>query len=120
MNKNFLWLIIFGVILIFGWVVLGGKRQAVGALDSFAQCLRERGAIMYGADWCPHCQNEKEAFSSSFKYVNYVECPASPQKCISANINGYPTWVFSDGRRFEGEQGIEKLSEVSGCSLPSR
>ena len=87
-------------------------------LDVFAQCLSSKGAVMYGANWCPHCKNEKRAFGESFRLISYVECPADPQRCLAAGITGYPTWIFSDGTRFTGEQGIEKLSEASGCSLP--
>ncbi|MEK7193409.1 MAG: hypothetical protein AAB652_01325 [Patescibacteria group bacterium] len=86
-------------------------------LNQFAQCLSEKGVTMYGADWCPHCQNEKRAFGDSFRFVPYVECPKEPNRCIAAGINGYPTWVFADGTRFEGEQGIQKLSQKSGCPL---
>ncbi len=25
-----------------------------GALDTFATCLEDKGAIFYGAFWCPH------------------------------------------------------------------
>jgi hypothetical protein len=100
---------------------------ANGALDDFAKCLAAKGATMYGAYWCPHCQNEKAAFGDSFHYVNYVECTQETQKCEAAGIQGFPTWVFPDastgsaqgGRRFEGEQGLKKLSEESGCVLPA-
>lgn len=108
------------------------SRYARGELDSFAKCLSEKGAVMYGANWCPHCQNEKKRFGSSFKFIPYVECPDEPQKCLAAGIEGYPTWIFSaspamsadrqadgpDGKKFEGEQGLEKLSEISNCPLP--
>ncbi len=115
------------VILIFAFLFLifSKNRDAkAGELDDFARCLAGKGATMYGADWCPHCQNEKKAFGSSFKFIPYVECPDDPQKCITAGIQGYPTWIFpaspaggSDGQRLEGEQGINKLSEISGCPL---
>jgi len=72
---------------------------------------------MYGAVWCSHCQSEKNAFGDSFKYVPYVECPDDPQKCLSLGITGYPTWILPDGKRLLGEQGIEKLSQESGCVL---
>src|SRR3990167_442653 len=94
------------------------KKNTVGALDSFAQCLAEKKITMYGADWCPHCQNEKNAFGDSFRFVPYVECPDNPQQCLALEVNGYPTWIFPDGRRLEGEQGLRKLSEASGCALP--
>lgn len=94
------------------------RSNANGETDAFAQCLADKGITMYGADWCPHCQNEKKAFGDSFRLVPYVECPDDPQKCLAAGINGYPTWVFPDGKKLVGEQGLKKLSEESGCILP--
>ena len=49
------------------WVLvseLGGQSgsEQANALNAFAQCLSEKAVTMYGADWCPHCQNEKNAF----------------------------------------------------------
>ena len=88
-----------------------------GKWDNFAKCLVEKEITMYGAAWCSHCQNEKNGFGSSFKYVPYVECPADPQKCIQMGVTGYPTWIFKDGKKLVGEQGLKKLSEESGCPL---
>lgn len=96
------------------------RQQTNGELDVFAQCLVDKQITMYGAQWCPHCQNEKRAFGSSFKYVPYVECPDDPQKCLAVGINGYPTWIFPGGKKLEGEQGLNKLSQESGCALPDK
>lgn len=85
--------------------------------DDFAKCLAEKKITMYGAAWCSHCQNEKKGFGGSFKFVPYVECPDNPQLCLGKGINGYPTWIFPGGRRLVGEQGLEKLSQESGCVL---
>lgn len=93
-------------------------KEPSGGMDAFAKCLAEKGAVMYGAYWCPHCQQEKKAFGESFKLVNYVECTEETQRCLDEKIEGYPTWTFPDGRRFAGEQGIEKLSKESGCAIP--
>lgn len=87
-------------------------------LDSFAKCLAEKEVTMYGANWCSHCQNEKKAFGSAFRYVPYVECPKNPKQCLDLGIDGYPTWIFKNGRKLVGEQGIEMLAQESGCSLP--
>lgn len=100
-------------------IYLLSREPANDQLDAFAQCLAEKNITMYGAEWCPHCQNEKKAFGESFKFVPYVECPDDPQKCIAAGINGYPTWIFPDGKKLEGEQGLNKLSAESGCALPT-
>ena len=99
-------------------LVSRGQQPVITGLDDFAKCLADKGAVMYGAAWCSHCQKEKKAFGESFKYITYVECPLDPKKCLEADIPGYPTWIFGDGTRLEGEQGITNLSEASGCALP--
>ncbi len=86
-------------------------------LDRFAQCLAEKGITMYGAEWCPHCQNQKNLFGNSFRFILYVECPKEPQRCIAQGIQVYPTFVFKDGRKLEGEQSLENLAKESGCTL---
>lgn len=119
-GKNLIGFLVLLIILGAGVGLMIYQRSSslpASDLDNFAKCLAAKGAVMYGAYWCPHCQNEKAAFGSSFKYVPYVECTQETQKCLTAGIKGYPTWIFSDGRRFEGEQGLEKLSAISSCPL---
>lgn len=118
MKKSIVIITVIVIVIAVGWLVFGrgGKKEA-HALDGFARCLTKKGFTMYGAYWCPHCQNEKAAFGDSFRYVQYVECTKEPHRCVAAKISGYPTWITADGRRLEGEQGIEKLAEMSNCSL---
>src|SRR3989304_4702963 len=125
---------IFGVVIGAVLLLTAGRwwpQAESGELDAFAQCLADKGITMYGADWCPHCQNEKRAFGDSFGFVPYVECPDNPKLCLEKGIEGYPTWIFPDPstgstsspqassgqawRKLEGEQGIEKLAGESGC-----
>ncbi len=106
-----------GIIAIATVIVLSYRQQVNGELNSFAQCLADKQITMYGAEWCSHCQEEKKAFGDSFQLVSYVECPDDPNKCLAVGIKGYPTWVFPDGKKFEGKQGLEKLSQESGCLL---
>ena len=86
--------------------------------DGFAQCLASKKVTMYGAAWCPHCQNQKKDFGSAFKYVPYVECPDNVKLCTDKGVQGFPTWITDDGKKLEGEQSFEKLAEISGCVLP--
>ncbi|MBS3070997.1 hypothetical protein J4407_01705 [Candidatus Pacearchaeota archaeon] len=93
-----------------------------GEYDSFAQCLTDSGAKMYGAYWCPHCEEQKKLFGDSWKYVNYVECSlpnAAGQNavCNNAGIQSYPTWEFSDGSRVTGVMQINEISQTTGCSI---
>lgn len=117
------WVVLGGIILftIIGSIVyfkISQEKHPPQGLDLFAKCLAQKKITMYGADWCPHCQNEKKNFGSSFQYVPYVECPKNTKLCLAKKINGYPTWLFPDGKRLEGEQGLEKIAEESKCALP--
>ncbi len=92
--------------------------------DSFARCLHDRGVKMYGAYWCPHCQDQKEIFGASFKKVNYIECGvqgdthAQSQACKDENVKHYPTWQFPPmGERVERIFTLDELSERTGCAL---
>ncbi len=96
--------------------------QEAGKFDDFAKCLTQNGVKMYGAFWCPHCNAQKKMFGSSFQYIDYVEC-SLPDKsdqtaiCKQDKIASYPTWMFKDGSRIEGEVTMIQLSDKSGCSL---
>ena len=96
-------------------------NQTASSMDTFAQCLKDKGATFYGASWCPHCQNQKKLFGES-KNLPYVEC-ATPdgkgetQICIDNKIEGYPTWVFADGSRQSGEISLDVLSQKTSCTL---
>ncbi|MDQ3244946.1 MAG: hypothetical protein M3P22_01175 [bacterium] len=99
--------------------------QGPGKLDQFAICLKDKGAVFYGAFWCPHCQDQKKLFGSSKSLLPYVECStadgnAQTQICIDKNIKSYPTWEFADGSRpFSGEATLAQLAEKTGCVLPT-
>lgn len=90
-----------------------------GKYDGLAKCLSENGVKMYGAYWCPHCNNQKEMFGASWKYINYVECatPEGETTCTAAGIKLFPTWVFGDGTRTEGEMSAAQLAAETGCKL---
>lgn len=103
------------------WGSVAGAKN--NRLDEFAQCLSDANVKMYGAYWCPHCQNQKKEFGSSFEKVDYVECSlpggsGQTEACNQAGIESYPTWEFGDGSRMTGEVSLQTLAEKSGCSLP--
>ena len=85
-------------------------------MDKFANCLNEYGAVMYGAYWCSHCNEQKEMFGNSTKKLNYVECTEEVNKCVEAGIQGYPTWKFADGSSLPGRQDFGTLAKKTGCS----
>lgn len=120
MNKKILITLIIILIVLIAFLIWGGVKnieKANPAMDSFAQCLASKNIAMYGAKWCSHCQKQKADFGESFKYVPYVECSENVQKCLDAGIQGYPTWILTDGKKLQGYQELEKLAEASGCEL---
>jgi len=82
----------------------------------FAACLTQKGAVMYGTDWCSHCQAQKQMFGTAFKSVTFVNCDYT-RACQDKNISGYPTWILADGTRLEGDQPLGLLGEKTGCVL---
>ncbi len=86
-----------------------------------ARHLHQVGAKMYGAYWCPHCQEQKELFGEpAFAIINYIECDPngkSPQaqRCKADGITGYPTWEIQ-GQFYPGRFSLEKLADLSGYS----
>ena len=99
------------------------------SLDSFAQCLTDKGVKMYGSYICSACLAQIKMFGShegSFKYVDYIEChPRGPNPqtslCLQRDIKATPTWILEkDGteiKRLVGLQSFESLEEFSDCQL---
>jgi thiol-disulfide isomerase/thioredoxin len=125
MKKYGLWIIISVVIIAVAFMFFPKKSNAPTTapgsldLDAFAKCITDKGAKLYGASWCPHCQSQKELFGNSAKDLPYVECSAPDRSqtkvCADAKIEGYPTWVFTDGSRQSGEMNIDQLAQKTGC-----
>jgi hypothetical protein len=125
-NRNWGRWAVYGVLIVaaFGLAYYLGHRTQ-HKYDAFARCLGDRGVKMYGAYWCPHCQEQKELFGASFEYAPYVECGvpgdtrAETQVCKDAAIKHFPTWQFPPtGERVERVFPLEELRDRTGCSLP--
>ncbi|MEK7114554.1 MAG: thioredoxin domain-containing protein [Patescibacteria group bacterium] len=120
MTKNILIISITVAAGLIALLIWGGAKNVEKinpAMDSFAQCLASKNITMYGAKWCSYCQKQKADFGASFKYVPYVECLENTKQCLDLGIQGYPTWIFPNGEKLVGYQGLEKLAEASGCKL---
>ncbi len=106
-------IVVFLIILVF-WT----SNKVNPELDSFAKCLTEKGLTMYGTEFCSWCQKEEANFKDAWQFISYVNCQKDPQRCLAVDIEQTPTWVFPDGKKLTGYQGLEKLSKESGCPLP--
>lgn len=112
-NKKILVISIVSVIVVLiaagiGYSYINSKKP--GPLDDFAQCLTDKGAVMYGASWCKYTDGQKAMFGNSIRFIDYRDYSEKPEVKIT------PTW-FIDGQKYENAQSLDKLALVSGCSL---
>jgi len=121
--KKSIWVIIIILALgIFGYYGMTSFVIKGNTLSGeFGQCLIDKDAVFYGAEWCNHCQSQKEMLGRNVVKVlynneGYVECPENQKLCESKGVTGYPTWIIN-GIKYEGVQSIELLSSITGCEL---
>ncbi|HTM68910.1 MAG TPA: hypothetical protein VL426_06460 [Candidatus Binatia bacterium] len=116
--------VIIAVLGVFAYLRMSDRDKAPDQRMELAQCLTDKGAKFYGAYWCPHCAAQKKLFGKALSKVTYIECAipgdstAQTQACKDAGITGYPTWVFADGSRLNGEVSLVDLAEKTGCPYP--
>jgi uncharacterized membrane protein len=117
--------------------VQGNVFFAVGtpsgaAETQLAKHLKDTGATMYGAYWCPHCCEQKQLFGqTAMKDLGYVECgeggkDANPNACraIASEVEkatgekfGFPTWKIN-GQYYAGRKTLTELAQLSGYQGP--
>ncbi len=125
--KNGIWIFWGAIVLVVGLLIASSFFTSAkpSAYDGFAQCLKDKGAVFYGAFWCPHCQATKRMFGSAAQYLPYVECStpngqSQLQVCKDAGVESYPTWTFAGTTtRLVGEHTFAEFSALTGCPLPS-
>lgn len=82
-----------------------------------AKELQSLDATFYGAFWCSHCYEQKQAFGQeAMSRIPYVECSrdgvnAQVSLCKDKKVPGYPTWEIG-GKLYPGEQALEELQEI--------
>ena len=104
-QQTIFFIIIIIIVLVFGAIItivsLNPSSPSSTKYNTFATCLKDKGAQFYGAFWCPHCKEQKAEFGSSVKLLPYVECSTpdandQTQICKDKGIESYPTWTFRD------------------------
>jgi hypothetical protein len=92
-------------------------RSSTAEQKALSEHLRRKGALFYGAWWCPACFKQKYLFGKeAVGRLPYVECDKSEagrERCKNAGIRAFPTWVMGSSR-VEGVQTIEELKRWSG------
>jgi hypothetical protein len=85
--------------------------------QALANHLKARGAIFFGAWWCPACTQQKALFGKQAgARLPYVECTDAKgsQICSAAGVRAFPTWDMPGKPRLVGVQTVEELARWSG------
>src|SRR3989338_5681642 len=112
-NKKLIYTAISSVIIVliavgFGYGFIQSKKP--GPLDGFAECLTEKGAVMYGASFCKYTSGQKGMFGNSMKFIDYRDFTED------SNIKLTPTWKIN-GQYYENAQSLDRLSSITGCAI---
>lgn len=114
---------IFAILPLIGCTGDETPDDGVVSAEEFAQCLTDKGFIMYGTSWDEYSNAQAWMFGEGFEAVNYVRCDDPPggnsisQECLDVNIQYVPTWIGPDDTLF-GLQTLSKLAALSGCEEP--
>jgi uncharacterized membrane protein/glutaredoxin len=111
-------LVPLGAAFIYAMPAGGGS----GFEAALARHLRDSGAVMYGAHWCPHCTEQKALFGDAAPDVPYVECAKDtvngrPDLCEKAGVRSFPTWIMGT-ERLTGVQPLSALAKFSRFEPP--
>lgn len=100
----------------------GPPSSDSGARVRLAECLAQKGVILYSAWWCSSCEMQLEYFGvAAVKKLNVVQCSPPDdytilEQCSGRGIDRIPTWTRSDGAKIFGVTELVRLAQWSGCS----
>lgn len=102
-------------LLVFSYTIYSYSKRP-GKYDDFASCLTEKGAIIYGNDFCQYTNKQLNFFGNSDKYLKYVKCIENEELCRSKGVTVTPAWEI-DGKMYQQVQTFERLSQLTGCKI---
>ena len=91
-------------------------KSSTAAL-TLASDLKALDSRMFGAFWCSHCYDQKQAFGyEAMQTIPYVECDREGynnkrEMCKEKELPGYPTWEIG-GELFPGEKSLDEIREI--------
>ena len=112
-NKKIIFISVSTIIIVLIVAGIGfsfANSKKPGALDDFAKCLTEKGAVMYGASFCKYTSAQKGMFENSMKFIDYRDFTED------SNIRITPTWKIN-GEYYQNAQSFDKLASITGCAI---
>lgn len=113
-------LVAAATLLLLAWP---SSARAAG-YGTFADCIRNSGAVMYEATWCPVCRQQREVFRGYANRLKTFKCDVAGNRkqtkatCNRLGIDSYPTWILGDGSMRSGLHSAKDLAARTGCPMP--
>ncbi len=81
-------------------------------------CLKEKGVVIYGSEWCPACSSLVEEFGG-YEIIDpiYVECTKEEERCSEEMIETAVPEIQIDGRLCRSNRYPEELAREVGCEF---
>lgn len=102
------------------------SEEDLGKIKEFSKCLLDANMVVYGAGWCPDCQNLIKYFGGKEIIAPiYIECSdkdrnptENEELCLNENIRSLFPTIKIDGEPYVGDRTFEGFSEATDCSVP--
>jgi len=104
------------IVAIIGFSVFILNKSSPEAPKAIAECIG-KNSILYVQLGCHACESQKEMFGENYQYLNVIDCWFERDKC--EGITATPTWLIK-GEKIVGVQSIEKLQELTDCTLSGK
>lgn len=105
-----------------GMIAQGEQGQPSPDLVAFAKLLDERGVVLYSADWCSVCTEQKDLFEDGQNFLNVVEVTDGDRQLNNVGeaneIEAWPTWQFDTENRHVGFLTLEEIAAEAGVEIP--
>lgn len=87
-------------------------------MDSFINCLVEKGMVVYASKTCPACVSFADLFGGYDKVDSlFVICNQEPERCGLEMKDRFVPEIQIKGELYNGPRDLNSLAEETGCSL---
>ncbi len=93
-------------------------EESKKTIHDFIQCLKEKGVIIYGSEWCPFCKDLAESLGG-YEVVDpiYVECTVEKERCSQEMIGRGVPEIQIKGELYQGSRDPEEIAKETSCEL---
>jgi len=124
LNEALPWILFIVILFLIPIIYFNVTSSVDHNYDMQAQCITEKGVVMYGSFLCSVCAKTRAAFGDSFEYIKEVECHPRGENpktelCLERDIASTPTWILEPNgvevKRLVGFASVDELVAFAGC-----